>query len=233
MTTYQDAGYVYAIKNRVNGHAYIGSTVNYKSRWHTHRSTLRRGVHHSFILQAAWNKYGEHEFEFVVLLVCAKDQRIYYEQRLMKLESYNVSRTPKESTNRGGWTHSDEFKKKMSAVHKGKKLTAEHKEKLSESAKLRVYDAAFCNKAKIRQTGVSPSPETRKKLSTAISASRAQDVQKSSEIARKIHMLCTNGATTRDACRQEGISKRTFYKYVAELKLPMLGRKKMGEKYDV
>lgn len=62
---YADAGYIYAIRNTVNGNAYIGSTTNYKSRWFTHKSLLRKGKHHSFILQRAWDKYGEAAFAVI------------------------------------------------------------------------------------------------------------------------------------------------------------------------
>lgn len=60
---------VYEIRNLVNGMKYIGSTKkNFNNRWKQWRYCLRKnraGVHR--YLQNAWNKYGESNFEFVVL----------------------------------------------------------------------------------------------------------------------------------------------------------------------
>lgn len=46
---------------------YIGESVDIKSRWYTHKSELRRGVHHSERLQKEWKKYGEKAFRFSVV----------------------------------------------------------------------------------------------------------------------------------------------------------------------
>ena len=223
---YADAGYVYAIRNTVNNRAYIGSTTNYKSRWHTHRSTLRRGVHHSFILQKAWNKYGEAVFSFEMLVVCPKDQRIEYETRLMALESYNVLRTPKESGVRGGWKHSEEFKAKMSTLNKGKKLTEEHKAKLSTMQIGRKHDAAFVAKARRRQTGVTPSISTRGKLSAAVKLARSEERAKNLETAKNMYAQVASGVPLRVVFDGAKISNVTFYKYCKELGLPTLKHRK-------
>lgn len=223
---YTGAGYVYAIRNTVNNRAYIGSTTNYKSRWHTHRSALRRGVHHSFILQKAWNKYGESAFSFEMLVVCPKDQRLEYETRLMALESYNVLRTPKEAGVRGGWKHSDEFKTKMSALHKGKKLTEEHKIKLAAVQLGRKHDAAFVEKARLRQLGVSPSIHTREKLSEATKSARAAERERNLETAKNMYAQAASGVPLQLVFDGAQISKGTFYAYCKQLGLPTLKRKK-------
>lgn len=225
--TYTDAGYVYAIRNTVNNRAYIGSTSNYKSRWHTHRSALRRGVHHSFILQKAWNKYGEAAFSFEMLVVCPKDQRLEYETRLMALESYNVLRTPKESGVRGGWKHSDEFRAKMSALNKGKKLTEEHKAKLAAAQLGRKHDAAFVEKARLRQKGVAPSVGTRSKLSAAVKLARSAERIKNLEAAERMYKQAASGVPLQTVFADAPISSGTFYKYCKELGLPTLKRRKV------
>ena len=58
---------IYKIKNRITHKVYIGESVDIKSRWHTHKSELRRGVHHSERLQKDWKKYGEKAFRFSVV----------------------------------------------------------------------------------------------------------------------------------------------------------------------
>ena len=228
MTLLHDAGYVYSIENTVNGHRYIGSTTNYKSRWHTHRSTLRRGKHHSFILQKAWNKYGEKAFEFKLLLVCPKNQRIDYENRLMSMQTYNILRTPHETLVRGGWSHTPEFKAKLSALNKGKLLTAEHKQKLSIQRKGRIESQEFCDKARLRQLGLTLSVASKEKLSKSIVASRANEVAKNIAATKLIHELCMQGAKVYSTCKQHNISPPTFYKYISLLQLPLLGRKSRG-----
>jgi group I intron endonuclease len=223
---YLDAGYVYAIRNTVNNRAYIGSTSSYKSRWHTHRSTLRRGVHHSFILQKAWDKYGEAAFSFELLLVCPKAQRTEYETRLMALESYNVLRTPKEVGVRGGWKHSEEFKAKMSALNKGKTLTDEHKSKLASAQIGRRHNAAFSEKARARQKGVSLSAHTREKLSAAVTLARSNERHASEKAVKQMYEQALSGVPLRAIFESASVSKGTFYKYCKALGLPNLKRKK-------
>lgn len=64
---------IYAIRNTINNKFYVGSSVNFVSRWNVHRNALRRNAHHNPRLQNAWNKYGESAFEFVVIHACTDD----------------------------------------------------------------------------------------------------------------------------------------------------------------
>lgn len=58
---------VYKIRNVVNGKFYVGSTMDTRERFRTHRKKLRTNKHHCAHLQAAWNKYGEECFVFEVV----------------------------------------------------------------------------------------------------------------------------------------------------------------------
>lgn len=58
---------IYAIKNKLNGKLYIGQTVNLKKRSVSHFSDLRNGRHYNDHLQKSFLKYGEENFEFIVL----------------------------------------------------------------------------------------------------------------------------------------------------------------------
>jgi hypothetical protein len=179
-------------------------------------------VHHSFILQKAWDKYGESAFDFELLFVCPKELRVMYESRLMPLQTYNVMRTPKESSVRGGWKHSEAFKAKMSALHKGKALSEEHRAKLSAAASDRVYDEAFKQKARNRQIGVSPSSETRHRLSDAVKRARKNETAKNESTVLRLYEMAKCGNGIGKLCSDAGITTTTFYSHCKRLGLPNL-----------
>jgi len=58
---------IYKIINIVNNKFYVGSAVNLRKRKARHFSELRTGKHNNRHLLAAWNKYGEQAFVFVVV----------------------------------------------------------------------------------------------------------------------------------------------------------------------
>lgn len=141
---------IYGIRNVVNGKIYVGKTgMNFGDRWDSHRSLLNNNKHSNPYLQNAWNKYGNDNFEFIILEECAvgelNEREIYYisyyrEQNL----SYNIydggdggillgkhlsDETKKKigeknKINSSGKVHSEETKLKMSEAHKGKKYKA-------------------------------------------------------------------------------------------------------------
>lgn len=58
---------IYKIVNVTNQKFYVGSTMDTRERFRTHRNKLRGNRHHCKHLQAAWNKYGEECFRFAVV----------------------------------------------------------------------------------------------------------------------------------------------------------------------
>jgi hypothetical protein len=58
---------VYAIVNTVTQECFVGSSSDIRVGWAVHRSTLREGSSKYRLLQAAWTRYGEQAFRFVVL----------------------------------------------------------------------------------------------------------------------------------------------------------------------
>lgn len=58
---------IYKIINVINNKFYVGSAVNFKKRKARHWNELRKNIHNNGHLQAAWNKYGEQAFTFVVI----------------------------------------------------------------------------------------------------------------------------------------------------------------------
>lgn len=58
---------IYKIRNVVNDKFYVGSTVDSRKRFWSHRKFLRLGTHDCIHLQRAWNKYGEDCFKFEIV----------------------------------------------------------------------------------------------------------------------------------------------------------------------
>ena len=81
---------IYKIENKVNGKVYIGESMNIENRWSQHKKVLNENKHHSYKLQRDWNKYGEDNFIFEVLLnvECAKNNTIRKTLCLLKEEEY-------------------------------------------------------------------------------------------------------------------------------------------------
>lgn len=65
---------IYKIENKVNGKVYIGQSVNIENRWKQHKAGLRNNHHRNDYLQKSWNKYGEDNFDFVVLCECNENE---------------------------------------------------------------------------------------------------------------------------------------------------------------
>lgn len=117
MTTSLNKSGVYAIVNLINRKKYIGSTNNLRKRWGNHKSTLRRNISSNKFLQKEWFKFGESSFKFVVLEYTEelKDKEQFYLDNNKNL--YNICT---KAFSNLGTTYDDEFKKRVSEVHKGK-----------------------------------------------------------------------------------------------------------------
>jgi len=112
---------IYGIINKINGHKYVGSSVNFYKRKREHIRLLKKGKHHSDYLQKAWNKYEEKLFEFIVL------EEVEHKEDLIKREQwwldnsnceYNIC---KIAGNTLGVKCSEETKKKISLANSGKR----------------------------------------------------------------------------------------------------------------
>lgn len=70
---------IYKIENCINGKLYIGQSNNLHRRKNRHFNELRTDKHPNQHLQRAFNKYGEENFKFEVILFCEEDELLYYE----------------------------------------------------------------------------------------------------------------------------------------------------------
>jgi group I intron endonuclease len=72
---------IYKIQSKIKPERiYIGSATIVERRWKLHLFQLRKGIHHSRKLQNHYNKYGESDLQFSILLGCEKEELIDKEQ---------------------------------------------------------------------------------------------------------------------------------------------------------
>lgn len=155
---------VYAITNLVNGNRYIGSSKNIGKRWALHKCELNKGTHHNSHLQNAWNLYGKDNFEFTIIEECDKEFLLDREQSFLD--------TTKPEYNMCLVAGSCEGIKRA----KGKKLSVEHRAKISVSmmgnnrSSGYKHSAETCAKkmGNTNSLGCVRSAETRAKISAAL-----------------------------------------------------------------
>ena len=162
---------VYGIHNTVSDKWYVGQTGNIKTRWKAHRSRLRTGAFYpNAHLKAAWNKYGETSFEFVVLeevfTACQLTEREEFwlqEKRKFSNGIYNI-RTAAD-TNYGIKLSPETLAKRTAAVI-GSKRSAESRARMSEAQKRAITPERRAAMS-ARMCGTRHSLETREKMAAA------------------------------------------------------------------
>lgn len=58
---------VYKIVCKINKKVYYGRSQEIEKRFRAHKNMLRKNEHRNMYLQDDWNKYGEENFEFVII----------------------------------------------------------------------------------------------------------------------------------------------------------------------
>jgi plasmid stability protein len=152
---------IYQIRNLVNGKVYVGQSANLWKRRYEHFSMFRNNKHPNKHLQNAFNKYGEENFVFEIVLICEKDKETltYYEQSIEDFYkkqdlSYNIrecvdsnlglklSEETKQKLSEAlsgenhpffGKPRSEETKNRISESNKGREVSQETRDKISES----------------------------------------------------------------------------------------------------
>lgn len=79
---------VYYILNTVNDKIYVGCSTDLRGRLRSHYKLLGRMRHHSYTLQQDWNAYGEHAFEFGILVSFGDFQFFNYPKYLPNLDHF-------------------------------------------------------------------------------------------------------------------------------------------------
>jgi group I intron endonuclease len=134
---------IYKIINIVNNKFYVGSAVKLSRRRTRHFSELRTNRHNNAKLQAAWNKYGEAAFVFVVVeelpegadLLAAEDR--WLKEHVGNDYCYNIGTTatapylgmsgPLSPT--WGRKHTDDAKQRIGAASKVRVQSEDEKQK--------------------------------------------------------------------------------------------------------
>ncbi len=120
---------VYQILSKIDGKRYVGSAlVSFRTRWRQHRSNLRAGRHINKHLQSAWNKHGEANFLFHVIVECPAEDCLVWEQNYITHfkssdREFGYNACPVAGTTLGfRYSHTESTKVRMSLTRKGKKL---------------------------------------------------------------------------------------------------------------
>lgn len=211
---------IYKIQSTIKpDRCYVGSAVNIKSRWIYHKRDLRANRHHSIKLQRHYNKYGEADLVFTILVGCETIDLIRTEQfYLDSLQTYfNICKIAGSSL---GVKQTEESKQKWRESHKGYRHTEESKRKISEA-----------------QKGKHHSEETKQKLREFNTGKKYLLGRKASEEAKRNMSIAQKGRVTTNVTKQK-ISVALKGRIVSEdtkrkISQAMIGNKRnLGRKYS-
>lgn len=137
-------GYIYIIENLINNKKYVGKTArNVKQRWAEHRSDAKTSDHY---LYRAMRKYGINNFKIHEIEKIEDYELDEFNNRLSNLEIYYILFYNTHDKGNGynetvggdgvcGYKLSNDAKERMSIQRKGRKLTPEWKNNISNAFK--------------------------------------------------------------------------------------------------
>jgi group I intron endonuclease len=130
---------IYKISCLINNKFYIGSSFDIEGRIKKHFKQLEKNKHTNPHLQYAYNLYGKSNFKWDIIEKCDVEKLLEIEQEWMdKTKCYDRNigfNNCIKSDSPFGYKHTDENKKIMSELKKGKKLNLETVHKISQSNK--------------------------------------------------------------------------------------------------
>lgn len=125
---------IYKISN--SKYFYIGLSVNIRNRWKQHIRSLKKGVHKNIFMQRVYNKYKDLDpFEFSILCECDRKDLGTLEKKYFDLELINSDKIALNNKPCGLDFWTDEMLENSKKSHTGKKLSEEHRKKISEGQK--------------------------------------------------------------------------------------------------
>jgi predicted GIY-YIG superfamily endonuclease len=117
LATLANTACVYMFLNNINGHSYIGSTVNMAKRFSAHF----HGLPSNLLLQRAFKKYGLSNFSLIILHICEPIKAVLLAEEQLAISLfkpvYNILLIAGSSL---GHKHTAVARANMSAAMKGK-----------------------------------------------------------------------------------------------------------------
>jgi len=160
---------IYKIENKLNSKIYIGQTVRkFKYRIAVYRSVVKNKVEHKQYILRAMKKYGFENFEFSIIENNIQSQKELDEKEIYWIAFYNsVDHNIGYNLSKGGHSRgkfTEETKKKLAAVHLGKKHSEETKEKIRAATIKYFSDPKNREKQSKLHAGKKLSDEAKKKI---------------------------------------------------------------------
>lgn len=125
---------IYRFYNVVDGKSYVGRSVNLKHRYLEHMLMLRKGIEPCVKLNRAWQKHGEENFKYEIICYCDADE--LNEKEIAYIAQYDSFRNGYNCTAGGGgiigYHHTAEAKEKIGKALRGRTLSLEVRQKMSQ-----------------------------------------------------------------------------------------------------
>lgn len=137
---------IYKIINIINNRIYVGSAKNFYTRYCNHFYLLKKNKHFNKFLQNDFNKTGFEYFNFELIEITQINNLINTEQKYLNeyYDEQNICYNIRQIANSSlGKKISDEHKEKISKANKRKKLTEEHKQKLKGNPGNKAWTGKF------------------------------------------------------------------------------------------
>ena len=157
---------IYKIVNVVNNKFYVGSAVDFTARKRRHWWSLRSQRHANKHLQAAWNKYGEESFKFLIVEELPEGadvlaaENVWLKEHVGKDHCYNLGtdaiafQLGMSGEKNAMWgktfVHTPEAKARIAAASKTRIQSEEEKEKRRQTMK--GHHVSTSTRAKISAT---------------------------------------------------------------------------------
>lgn len=160
---------IYYIKNLINEKCYVGSSKNLHMRKRHHFSSLRHNKHPNQYLQNSWNKYGEENFEFIIIEILPDTTSL---EDLLAREQYHIDNKHSEynifkiAGSPKGFSHDEKTKLRISKSMKGIRKSAQHAKNISKSQKGKVFTEE--HKLKLSKAALNRDPSTTSYKNTKI-----------------------------------------------------------------
>ena len=145
-TTKEKVSGIYKIINKTNDKYYVGSSKNIHKRWKEHKSSLNKNNHKNNYLQKSYNKYGIHNFNFIITEKVSVNKLVELEQKYLDIAKQERDKCYNLSFIADRVEMTDETKRKISEKSKGHKMTPENKRILIEISRNRVFTDEYKKK---------------------------------------------------------------------------------------